>query len=388
MQHVAGEILIEVSVGAAHIVVVLMAALGHLLELRHDEIIGTAVAIAERAHAIIDFLAAVNAQHNIPHLLVYKVEDLIGEQDAVRRDGETELLVVLLFLAAAVSDKLLDNIPVHKRLAPEEIHLQVDAAAGILDEEIECLAADLIAHERTAAHVFALVGKAVFAAEVAVMRHMQAERFHHGVALLEIDHGIAVRIVAEQGAVLLQGAHVADDLLHLTARDFGAIGIALQHGGRDLLRRVILPHGDHVVGEIVHHMDAAAVHIQHNIVTVAFILMNHGILQTLSKKMHTRNIAATGAQARRRARRFRGSDTIERLLLLVFVFAVLVCNRAGRLAGRLAGGLALAAAADLQGLLQVSGIQSLNALHRISLLSVESQAQRYNPPGLCLYRIA
>ena len=78
----------------------------------------------------------------------------------------------------------------------------------------------------------------------------------------------------------------------------------------------------------------------------------------------------------------------QRLLLFLLVLAVLVGNCAGGLAGRLARGLALAAAAYFQRLLQVSGIQSLNALHGIRLLSVELQAQNTRYPGCqneCLF---
>ena len=34
-------------------------------------------------------------------------------------------------------------------------------------------------------------------------------------------------------------------------------------------------HGDHLIGELVHDMDTAAVDIEHNIVSVQLILMNH-----------------------------------------------------------------------------------------------------------------
>ena len=51
------------------------------------------------------------------------------------------------------------------------------------------------------------------------------------------------------------------------------------------------------------------------------------------------------------------------LLALLGVFALLVGDTAAGLAGRLAGSLALAAAAVLGALTQVTGFQSLDVLH-------------------------
>ena len=67
--------------------------------------------------------------------------------------------------------------------------------------------------------------------------------------------------------------------------------------------------------------------------------------------------------------------------LLLLMLAALVAYGARSLTCGLAGCLALAAAASLQGVLQASGIQGLDPLHKISLLSVESQAQRTRMTG-------
>ena len=58
--------------------------------------------------------------------------------------------------------------------------------------------------------------------------------------------------------------------------------------------------------------------------------------------------------------------------LLVFVFALLVCNTAGGLAGRLAGGLAFAASAGGAALLQVAGLNRLDSFHRDNLQSCKN----------------
>jgi len=59
-------------------------------------------------------------------------------------------------------------------------------------------------------------------------------------------------------------------------------------------------------------------------------------------------------------------------LLLVLVFALLVCNTAGCLASRLAGCLAFAAAAVLNALSQVTSSKCLNSLHSKNLLVINS----------------
>ena len=62
-------------------------------------------------------------------------------------------------------------------------------------------------------------------------------------------------------------------------------------------------------------------------------------------------------------RHFFTENLLHRKLLLVLVFALLVCNTAGCLASRLAGCLAFAAAAVLYALCQVTCCKCLDSLH-------------------------
>ena len=59
-------------------------------------------------------------------------------------------------------------------------------------------------------------------------------------------------------------------------------------------------------------------------------------------------------------------------LFLFAVFALLVYNAAGGFAGRLAGGLALAAAAVLGALAEVTGLNGLNVLHSCTLRTLQN----------------
>ena len=51
------------------------------------------------------------------------------------------------------------------------------------------------------------------------------------------------------------------------------------------------------------------------------------------------------------------------LLAVVLVLALLICNAAGGLASRLAGGLALAASAVLNCVVEILGFDSLDSVH-------------------------
>ena len=74
----------------------------------------------------------------------------------------------------AVGDQLLHDLPVHKRLAAEEIHLKVLPVAGIFHQKIQRLLSDLKAHQSAAAVILALLRKAVAAGQVAVVSDVKA----------------------------------------------------------------------------------------------------------------------------------------------------------------------------------------------------------------------
>jgi hypothetical protein len=78
-----------------------------------------------------------------------------------------------------------------------------------------------------------------------------------------------------------------------------------------------------------------------------------------------------GAGERKKRRLIRGSGGRFSMLQCsaVAVFALLVGKAAGGLASRLAGSLALAAAAGLQALGQITSFQGLDSLHQEQLLS-------------------
>ena len=280
VEDIVGEVGVVVGKGAAHVVALIAALLYKLLELGHNGIVA-AMAGVILAEAVVDFLAAVQAQDHVVALLVAEVDDIIVNEHAVGGHGEAEVLIVDLLLLTAVGHQLLDHIKVHQRLAAEEVHLEVAAAAGILDEEIHCTLAHLKAHQGTLALIAALRGKAVGAVQVAGVGHMQAESLDHGVAVLEIEREVLIGIGAPQLAGFLQACHVINALAQIGLGHVLTVTVLCHHGGNDLVGGVVGVHGNDIIRHLIHHMHRAAAGIQHDVIAVQLILMYHFILHSI-----------------------------------------------------------------------------------------------------------
>ena len=275
MEDIVGEIGVEMGVGAAHVVALVAALLHELLELGHDGIIA-AVARVVLAEAVVDFLAAVEAQDDVVALLVAEVDNVI-----VGGHGKAEVLVVDLLLLAAVGHQLFHHVEVHQRLAAEEIDFEVAAGAGVLDQEIHGPFADLKAHQGAVALIAALRSEAVGAVQVAGVSHMQTQRLDHSVAVLEIEGHVGVGVGAPQLARLFQRGHILQALTQVGLGHIGAVAVLFEHGGHDLVCGVLLVHCDDIIRHIIHHMHRAAAGIQHDVITVQLILMYHFTLHSI-----------------------------------------------------------------------------------------------------------
>ena len=282
VEDVVGKVGVEMGVGAAHVVVLIAALLDELLELGHDGIIAAAARVI-LAEAVVDLLAAVQAQNDIVALLVAEVDDIVVDEHAVGGHGEAEILVVDLLLLTAVGHQLFDHIEIHQRLTAKEIDFEVAAGAAVLNEEIHGALAHLKAHEGTLALITALGSKAVGAVQVTGVGHMQAESFDHGVAVLKVKRHILVDIRAPQLARLFQGGDIVDALAQVSLCDVGTVAIFFHHGRHDLVRGVVCIHSDHVIRHIVHHMHGTAAGIQHDVISIQLILMYHFYLHTIKK---------------------------------------------------------------------------------------------------------
>ena len=238
MQHIRREIQIVAGKGPAHIIIVLIPGLGELLELGHDQLIA-ALAVAEGAHLVVDLRTSVQAQHHIAHLPVAELHHLVVQQHAVGGQGETELLVELRLLRAPVLHQALHHIPVHQRLAPEEVHLQMLPAARIGDQEIQGLFAHLVAHQSPPSVVLPFLRKAILAGQVAVVGDMQAQRLDHSLTPLKIHHKVLINIPGQKLFQIDQLLNIFQGLLHIVQGI--TPGQPASHLDLDLIRQLLRP---------------------------------------------------------------------------------------------------------------------------------------------------
>ena len=260
--------------GPPHVIVFPAAGPDQPLKLRDDPLPASVSGIVH-AKAVVHFLPSVQTEHHVAHLAVGKVDDIIVDQHAVGRQGEAEVLAGLLLALTRVGDQLLHRIKIHQRLTAEEIDLQVSPGAGMRDQKIQRLSADLRAHDGAFAVIPALAGKAVAAVQIAGVRHVQAERLDDIAAFLFKASGHRLKAVRRKElACVLQCRDLVIAGVGLALRQ-ALHAIFRQHLRRDLFPAFRLVKGNHVIGEPVHQMDGARAHVQHDVISVQLILMNH-----------------------------------------------------------------------------------------------------------------
>ena len=118
------------------------------------------------------------------------------------------------------------------------------------------------------------------------MGNVQAQCLDYGLALLKIKNIILVNIGSKQLSGLLQ----LQDLIHRFGDLFLGIGDVrkIQYGGLDSVRILDafryqrLYQRDHIIHNIIHHMDRTTVHIHDDIIAVALILVYHSFIPLLS----------------------------------------------------------------------------------------------------------
>ena len=124
-----------------------------------------------------DFPSSIQTDHDVVHLPIDKRNHFIVERNAVCSHGKVDLLAKPFFLFAAVGDNLLANIKIHERLAAEEIHFQMLSRTAALHQKIDGGLADGERHQHPRAVKITGGSKTVFAAQIAVVRNVQAKRF-------------------------------------------------------------------------------------------------------------------------------------------------------------------------------------------------------------------
>ena len=217
-----------------------------------------------------DFFPSVDAEHHIVHLPVHEFLHLVVQQNSVGGQCKTKMLVMKLLLLPSIGDQILHHLPVHKRLPAEEIHFQILPAAGAGNQKIKRLSPHLITHQGAASMVFSFLRKAVPACQIAVVGNVQTERLYHRLFRLHnifyIPFIDIFRIQPAGSSQLIQIRRSLPDLL---------LRIPVRQKPYGLFQSFFLIIRNHIIDQLVHHMNRTAVHIQKNIVTIIFILVNH-----------------------------------------------------------------------------------------------------------------
>ena len=124
--------------------------------------------------------------------------------------------------------------------------------------------------------ILALAGEAVCAVEIAGMGDVQAQRLYNVArALLEGARHLRECIRCKQLFGSYQGLYVLDAVQYVLLFYVFAAGVFFGYGLHYFLRAVVLIHGDYVVCHLIHHVYGAGAGVQHYVVTVELVMMNH-----------------------------------------------------------------------------------------------------------------
>ena len=134
--------------------------------------------------------------------------------------------------------------------------------------------------------VLTLFRKAISAGKVTVMGNVQAQCLDYGLTLLKIKNVILINIGSKQLSCLLQ----FQDLVHRFGDLFLGIGdiCKIQYSSLDGVRILDtfchqrLYQRNHIIHNIIYHMDRTTVHIHNDIIAVALILVYHSSIPLLS----------------------------------------------------------------------------------------------------------
>ena len=245
------------------------------MKLGHD-LFPAAVSGVVHTEPVVDFLAPVQGKHHVAAFPVGKVDHVVVDEHAVGGQGKAEMLVMFFFDAPGVSHQTLHHVKIHQRLAAEKVHLQMMAGSGMGNEKIKGLLAHFIAHKGPIPVIFSLAGEAVGAVQVAGVGHMEAQGLHHpGGFPLEFPRHGGEGVGGEQ----LSGGFQLGDLIVAIGQFFRIYvfpaAVLFQHGPNDFFPAFFPILGDHIIGDIIHHVHAAGAGVQHDGQPAQLVLMYH-----------------------------------------------------------------------------------------------------------------
>ena len=149
------------------------------------------------------------------------------------------------------------------------------SVAGVSDEKIERLTADLIAHERPSSVIFSFLCETILACQITVVRDIQAECLDDGRSVFEIDDSVLVDIFCEELPGRLKAVNLRERLPYVRR----VISVP-EHPGQLLVgqRSVFFKFSNQLIAEIVQNVNASAVYIQGDVISVVMILMNQKLV--------------------------------------------------------------------------------------------------------------
>ena len=149
-------------IGSSYIVAPPASFFHKILEGRHYPVIASIPGYI-LSEPVIYLFSSVKAEYHIVAFPVGPLDDLVVYADPVCGKGKPEVFVFLLFYAPCVAYQLLYHLKIKKRLASEEIHLEISPEPGILHKEIQSPLSCLKAHKPALSLKFSLSRKAVIA---------------------------------------------------------------------------------------------------------------------------------------------------------------------------------------------------------------------------------
>ena len=161
--------------GAAQIVILIVPRTNGFVNVRHYRFVA-AVAAGIRTHIVMNFLASVQAEHQGNPLFIQEAKLLVSQQHRIGSQRQFDFLAGFLLSASHVGSQLFYHFKIHQRLAAKKVDFQMTATAAFFQEKINSFFAYFRRHQASAMSEVASTGKAVAAAQIAVMGHMQAQR--------------------------------------------------------------------------------------------------------------------------------------------------------------------------------------------------------------------
>ena len=190
--------------------------------------------------------------------------------------------MVFLFLAASIVYNLLNRFKIHQRFSAKEVYFQVFPVSGLFQQEINCLLSSFYRHQLSACTVISCWSKAVLTAQITVHGNQQTHGLYR-----RSDRIIGILFIVIFGKQNLFPISFQDFCIATQNLFFVIKAGQLFHNFRGTFlcqRRCNIV--QHIVGQLVHKMHAAAEHIQHDIIASQFIFMYHDFHLSFSDGIH------------------------------------------------------------------------------------------------------